>query len=75
MEGSRDPRGVFKGRYTNHRPKHSGVRCTDPQSYMGDEDSFEPMLRYSNSVKAARSESRARTQPGGMGKNAREEQD
>lgn len=75
MEGSRDPRGVFKGRYVNNRPKHSGVRCTDPKSYMADEDSFEPMLRYSNSVKVARSESRARAQSGGVGEDTREGKD
>ena len=75
MEGSKQPTGVYKGRYIDYRTKHHRVRCSDPQSYLGDEDTLEDSLRHLDSVKTARAEQRARTQPRGLGKDTREEQD
>lgn len=75
MESSKQPVGVFKGRYANYRTKHTGVRCTSVEQYLEDEDSFEPMLRYSNSKQAARAEQRERALSRIMGNNTRPRED
>lgn len=58
MERSKQPVGLFKGRYTSYRPKHIGVRCTDVESYLDDRDTYEPVVRYVDSKQAARTEQR-----------------
>lgn len=58
MERSKQPVGLFKGRYTSNRPKHIGVRPTDVESYLDDRDTYEPVVRYIDSKQTARAEQR-----------------
>ena len=67
MESSRQPRGVFKGRYIDNRSERNRLRFSDIESALGYEDSLEPSVRYTDSLKTARSLSRERAQLRRMG--------
>lgn len=67
MESSRQPRGVFKGRYVDNRSERNRLRFPDIESALGYEDSLEPSVRYTDSLKTARSLSRERSQLRRMG--------
>ena len=68
MESSRQPRGVFKGRYIDSSPQRDKLRFLDIESALGYEDSLEPSVRYTDSLKTARSLSRERAQLRRMGR-------
>ena len=71
MDGSRKVARVFKkGRHTGYAQRHF-VRCTDIESAMEYEDSFEPVSRYISPVETAEPKPRKRTQLRSMGKQAR----
>jgi len=73
MESSRQPRGVFKGRYIDNRTERNRLRFPDIESALGYEDSLEPSVRYTDSLKTARSLSRERSQLRRMGNEVGEE--
>ncbi len=73
MESSRQPRGVFKGRYIDSSAQRDKLRFLDTQSALEYEDSLEPSVRYTDSLKTARSLSRERSQLRRMGNKAGEE--
>lgn len=75
METSKQPRGIFKGHYVDSSPQRRKLRFSDIEQALQYEDSLEPDVRYVDSVKVARSEQRARTQPRGMGKDAGDSED
>lgn len=68
MESSKQPRGVYKGRYVDSRPQRNKLRFSDVEQALEYEDSLEPSVRYVDSIKALRAEQRTRTQPRRMGK-------
>ena len=67
MESSRQPRGVFKGRYVDSSPQRNRLRFLDTQQALDYEDSLEPSVRYTDSLKTARSLDRERSQLRRMG--------
>ena len=67
MESSRQPRGVFKGRYVDSSPQRNRLRFPDIESALDYEDSLEPSVRYTDSLKTARSLDRERAQLRRMG--------
>ena len=73
MESSRQPRGVFKGRYVDSSPQRNRLRFPDTQSALDYEDSLEPSVRYTDSLKTARSLDRERAQLRRMGNKVGEE--
>ena len=73
MESSRQPRGVFKGRYVDNRSERNRLRFPDIESALDYEDSLEPSVRYTDSLKTARSLDRERAQLRRMGNETREE--
>ena len=73
MESSRQPRGVFKGRYIDNRTERNRLRFPDIESALGYEDSLEPSVRYTDSLKTARSLDRERAQLRRMGNKVGEE--
>ena len=73
MESSRQPRGVFKGRYIDNRTERNRLRFPSVEQALGYEDSLEPSVRYTDSLKTARSLSRERSQLRRMGNSTREE--
>ena len=73
MESSRQPRGVFKGRYIDSSAQRDKLRFLDTQQALEYEDSLEPSVRYTDSLKTARSLSRERSQLRRMGNETREE--
>ena len=75
MESSRQPRGVFKGRYVDNRSQRDKLRFPDTQSALEYEDSLEPSVRYVDSLKVVRSLDRERTQLRRLGDKTRSEQD
>jgi len=75
MESSRQPRGVFKGRYIDSSPQRNRLRFPDTQSALEYEDSLEPSVRYTDSLKTARSLNRERSQLRRLGTETRPEQD
>ena len=68
MESSRQPRGVFKGRYIDSSPQRDKLRFPSVEQALEYEDSFEPSLRYTDSSKTAKSLSRERAQLRRMGR-------
>ena len=62
MESSRQPRGVFKGRYLDNRTERNKLRFSDTQQALEYEDSLEPSVRYVDSLKVVRSLNRERSQ-------------
>ena len=75
MESSRQPRGVFKGRYVDNRSQRDKLRFSDTQQALEYEDSLEPSVRYVDSLKVVRSLDRERTQLRRLGDKTRQEQD
>ncbi len=75
METSKQPRGIFKGRYVDSSPQRNKLRFSDIEQALEYEDSYEPSVRYVDSVKVARAEQRARAQPRRVGKDAGEGED
>lgn len=75
MESSRQPRGVFKGRYVDNRSQRDKLRFSDIEQALEYEDSLEPSVRYVDSVKTARSLNRERAQLRRLGRETPEEQD
>lgn len=73
MESSRQPRGVFKGRYVDNRSERNRLRFPDIESALDYEDSLEPSVRYTDSLKTARSLDRERSQLRRMGNKVGEE--
>lgn len=73
MESSRQPRGVFKGRYIDSSSQRDKLRFLDTQQALDYEDSLEPSVRYTDSLKTARSLDRERAQLRRMGNKVREE--
>lgn len=73
MESSRQPRGVFKGRYVDSSPQRNRLRFLDTQQALDYEDSLEPSVRYTDSLKTARSLDRERAQLRRMGNKVGEE--
>ena len=73
MESSRQPRGVFKGRYVDNRSERNRLRFPDIESALDYEDSLEPSVRYTDSLKTARSLDRERAQLRRMGNKVGEE--
>lgn len=61
MEGSKQPRGVYKGRYVDSSAQRNKLRFQSVDEALEYEDSFEPSVRYVDSVKVARAEQRERT--------------
>ena len=68
MESSRQPRGVFKGRYIDNRTERNRLRFLDTQQALEYEDSLEPSVRYTDSLKTVRSLNRERAQLRRMGR-------
>ncbi len=62
MESSKQPRGVFKGHYVDNRSERNKLRFPDTQSALEYEDSFEPSVRYVDSLKVVKSLNRERAQ-------------
>ena len=75
METSKRPKGVSKGMYVDSYAERRGFRCASIESLMEDEDKVDSMLRYSNSVKAARTEQARRSQSRSMGRGSRDKED
>ena len=75
METSKSPRGVFKGRYIDSDARRDKVRRLSLEQALEYEDSFEPSVRYVDSLKVARSIKRERTQPGSLGRDVRTTED
>jgi len=68
MERSREPRGVFKGRYIDNRTERDKLRFSDIEQALEYEDSFEPSVRYVDSLKVVKSLNRERAQLRRMGR-------
>ena len=75
MERSKEPRGVFKGRYVDNRSQRDKLRFSDIEQALEYEDSLEPSVRYVDSLKVVRSLDRERTQLRRLGGKTRQEQD
>ena len=73
MERSREPRGVFKGRYIDNRSERDKLRFPDIESALEYEDSLEPSVRYTDSLKVVKSLNRERTQLRRLGQQDGEE--
>lgn len=69
METSKWPKRLSKQGYDISGPQSYLVRCSDPKSYLENEDSFEERIRHTYSKQASRPEQREGTQPRGMGTN------
>ena len=70
MESSKQPRGIYKGRYVDSSPQRNKLRFPDVESALEYEDSMEPSVRYVDSIKVARSEQRARPQSRRLGEDS-----
>ena len=75
MESSNWPKRLSKQGYTLDRPQHHLFRCTDPKSYLEDEDSFEPSIRHTYRKQVTRSEQGARSLSGSMGTSSKVSED
>ncbi len=75
MESSKRPMGLLKGRYVDSSPQRNRLRLPDLEQVMGDEDWLEAGLRYSRSVKIARTDEGEGTLSRGMGKRTRKGKD
>jgi len=62
MESSKQPRGVFKGHYVDSSPQRDKLRFPDIESALEYEDSLEPSVRYTDSLKVVKSLNRERAQ-------------
>ena len=75
MESSRRPMGLLKGRYVDSSPRRDQLRLPNIEQALGDEDWLEAGLRYSRSVKVARTDEGEGTLSRGMGKRTRKGKD
>ena len=75
MESSKRPMGLLKGRYIDSSPQRHRIRLPDLEQALGDEDWLEAGLRYSRSVKIARTDEGEGTLSRGMGKRTRKVKD
>ena len=75
MERSREPRVVFKGRYIDNRTERDKLRFPDIESALEYEDSLEPSVRYTDSLKVVKSLNRERAQLRRMGRQDGEDQE
>ncbi len=75
MESSKRPMGLLKGRYIDSSPQRHRIRLSSVEQAMGDEDWIEAGLRYSRSVKVARTDEGEGTLSRGMGKRIRKGKD
>ena len=62
MESSKQPRGVFKGHYVDSSPQRHKLRFSDIEQALDYEDSLEPSVRYTDSLKVVKSLNRERSQ-------------
>ena len=62
MESSKQPRGVFKGHYVDSSPQRDRLRFPNIESALEYEDSLEPSVRYTDSLKVVKSLNRERAQ-------------
>ena len=72
MDGSKKFEKLSKAGRSVSWTQHHWVRCTDLESAMELEDSFEPSVGYVSDVEVAQPKPRGRTQSRRMGKEARE---
>lgn len=75
MESTRTIKAVSKGRHLDLRSEPHKFRCTDPESYLGDEDSLEPDLRHAYSKPSTRPVDREWSQSRRLGDKVRPKQD
>lgn len=75
MERSREPRGVFKGRYIDNRSARHKLRFSDIEQALEYEDSLEPSVRYTDSVKVVKSLNRERAQLRRLGREDEDTQE
>lgn len=75
MEASKQPLGVFKGRYIDSSTQRNRLRFQSIEEALEYDDSQEPAVRYVDSVKVARAEQGDRTQPRKLGDSVRHTQD
>ena len=75
METSKWPKRLSKQGYDVAGPQYYRIRCSDPKSYLEDEDSFEERIRHTHSKQATRSFTRERAQSRSMGTDAWVSQD
>ena len=75
MDGSNKVNPVSKGRYVDCRAQSRDLRRLSLEQVMEDPDSFESVLRFTNRIKAPRSESGEWAQPRRMGRNSKVPQD
>lgn len=73
MESSKQPRGVFKGHYVDSSPQRDKLRFPDIESALEYEDSLEPSVRYTDSLKVVKSLNRERAQLRRLGQQDGEE--
>lgn len=62
MESSKQPRGVFKGHYVDSSPQRHKLRFSNIEQALDYEDSLEPSVRYTDSLKVVKSLNRERSQ-------------
>ena len=74
MDGSKKVERVFKTKRSSRWTQSHFVRCTDIESAMEYEDSFEPVQRHIDHVEAAEPKQRRRTQPSRIRRTTEEEQ-
>ena len=67
--------GLLKGRYVDSGPQWHRIRLPNLEQVMGDEDWLEAGLRYSRSVKVARTDEGEGALSRGMGKRTRKGKD
>lgn len=70
MERSKAISGLYKGRYIDRSPQRHRLRLSSLEQAMEYEDRLEEGFRYVDSKQVARSESRTRTLPGGVGEGS-----
>lgn len=75
MERSKAISGLYKGRYVDRSPQRHRIRLSSIEQAMEYEDWAEESIRYVDSKQAARSESRGRPQPRGMGEYSQVSED
>ena len=75
MESSKRPMGLLKGRYIDSSSQRHRIRLPDLEQALGDEDWLEAGLRYSRSVKVARTDEGEGALSRGMGKRTRKGKD
>ena len=75
MESSKQPRGVFKGHYVDSSPQRHKLRFSDIEQALEYEDSLEPSVRYTDSVKVVKSLNRERAQLRRLGREDEDTQE